>query len=1068
MERNIILAGVGGQGILTIAHVISAGAVRRGWHVKQAEVHGMSQRGGAVYSHLRLADHPIHSDLIPDGECDLIVAMEPLEGLRYVSQLRAEGAIISGLTPFINIPNYPALDELLGRIAARPEHVLVDADRLARSAGAGLGANCTLLGATAHFLELQPDELEELLCHHLAAKGPRIVEANRKAFRLGYLAADGYREGLARGVMIRDLRTWAHSVSMEELAKHDGQAWFAASGKSTDADTAATIPTFSGGLPIYAAQAVSELLDDIHRKGRTQLREHEVYQIIEHVGAITPPHYVFIPAGTDVAAEALESFPGDTVVVKIVSADVVHKSDSGGVLFIRKSADVLKYEIRKLYEKQVEKGSTIDGVLLVEFIEHDDSGFGKELFVGIRASRSFGPVIVAGVGGIDTEYLAERMRPGAAAARALATDTTAEEFLELFKTTAAYDVVAGKARGHRRVVSDGELLRCFRAFLALAREFCVERGDGRPTLAELEVNPFAFVRQKMVPLDGRGRLGPMPTPAPPRPLENIRAMLEPESIALIGASAQRRNFARIILSNIIDAGFPIENVHVVHPEAHEIDGVRCIRSIKFTAEPIDLLVAAVAAENAPRVIEEAIESGRVKSIILIPGGLGETEGSESLQHRIQTAVHASRQRLTDEPKGTARSSSVSPVVLGGNCLGVRSRPGRYDTFFIPSEKMDPRRRQPASPTALITQSGALAITRLGNLDSINPAIAVTVGNQTDITVSDMVRVVGSRDDIVAIGVYVEGFNVLDGLEFVQAVEEVTRTGKVVVFYKAGRTPQGRTATAGHTASIAGDFDVCQAAVASAGAIVVDTFKEFEQLIELATLFSTKIIGGGQGPIDPGLAAGRCPDSPGFAGPNRQLDRAKIVSPLPLAGRRIAAITNAGAEAVGIADTIRGPRYQVEMAEFSEATVSRIQQALAKCKLDKLVNVCNPLDVNPMADEDVYECTIRAMMDDPGVDAVVVSLVPFTPHLLTTPTEINDPRSLAHRIPAIFQTSTKPMLVVIDAGRPYDVLAGALRQARVPVFPTCDQAIRSLGRYLHHFSQRNSPRKPRFAAGRCPV
>jgi hypothetical protein len=108
----------------------------------------------------------------------------------------------------------------------------------------------------------------------------------------------------------------------------------------------------------------------------------------------------------------------------------------------------------------------------------------------------------------------------------------------------------------------------------------------------------------------------------------------------------------------------------------------------------------------------------------------------------------------------------------------------------------------------------------------------------------------------------------------------------------------------------------------------------------------------------------------------------------------------------------------------------------------------------MANESVYDESIRAMIFDPQVDAVVVALVPFTPHLLTTPTELNDPKSLAARLPAIFRDSTKPLLVVIDAGRPYDVLARALRQEGIPVFPCCDQAIRSLGRYLHYFASRN--------------
>jgi len=998
MERNIILAGVGGQGILTIAHVISTAAVRRGWHVKQAEIHGMSQRGGAVYSHLRLADHPIYSDLIPNGQCDLIVGMEPLEALRYVQCLRPEGAILSNVTPFVNLPKYPPLDELLAKIAAFSDHVLLDCDRLCRAAGAALGANSTLLGATATYLDFTSAELEDVLCGHLASKGARIVEANRKAFRLGYAAASGYRDGLARGATQRELRGWVQQASADDLLAR----WASNEGSTLRSDAAQT-----DVLSPEAVDRIADLLRIVAREDRTQLREHEVYRIVELVGAITPPHHVFLGAGTGLDPCVLEKFHGDKVVLKLVSADVVHKSDAGGVVFVTKAIEQVRQEVHRLIERHTAAGANVDGVLLVDFIEHDDAGFGKELFVGIRASREFGPVIVAGVGGVDTEYLAERMRPGSAAASALALDTSAGEFLERFQRTAAYDVLAGHARGHRRVVSDGELLRCFRAFLALAQRFCTAADDSAPCLAELEVNPFAFVRQRMVPLDGRGRLGAMPAPAAPRPPGHLRAMLEPESIGIVGVSAQRVNFARIILDNIIESGFPVEDLRVIHPEADSIDGVRCIRRLRFTDEPLDMVVAAVAAEYAPAVVQEAIDCGKVKSIILIPGGLGETEGSEELGRTIQESIRMARGR-----------TDGGPVILGGNCLGVRSRPGRYDTFFVPSEKLDPRRTQPASRTALVTQSGAFAIIRLSNLESINAAIAVTLGNQSDITVSDMVRAVGEREDISVIGVYVEGFNTLDGLEFVRVVGELSEAGKVVVFYKAGRTAQGRTATAGHTASIAGDYDVCQAAASAAGAIVVDTFKEFEQIVELATLFHQKTV----------------------------------------TGKRIGAITNAGAEAVAMADTIQGPRYRVELATLSDSSRERIRQTLAANKLDRLVNVCNPLDLNPMANEQVYEEAIRAMLADPGVDAVVVSLVPFTPHLLTTPGEIEDRRSLAHRIPDLFRDSSKPLLVVVDAGPPYDVLARTLRRGGVPVFPSCDQAIRSLGRYIDHLSnlRRSTP------------
>src|SRR4030042_5605627 len=113
MKQDIILAGVGGQGILSIAFVIAGAALEDGLEVKQAEVHGMSQRGGAVQSHLRLSQERIFSDLIPKGEADLILSVEPLEALRYVDYLRPEGMVVSSRPPFVNIPDYPDLGTIL-------------------------------------------------------------------------------------------------------------------------------------------------------------------------------------------------------------------------------------------------------------------------------------------------------------------------------------------------------------------------------------------------------------------------------------------------------------------------------------------------------------------------------------------------------------------------------------------------------------------------------------------------------------------------------------------------------------------------------------------------------------------------------------------------------------------------------------------------------------------------------------------------------------------------------------------------------------------------------------------
>lgn len=187
MKKNIILAGVGGQGILSIATVIGEAALHEGLYLKQAEVHGMSQRGGDVQSNLRLSSEPIYSDLIAKGTCDLIVSLEPMEALRYVEYLAPDGWIVTSSVPFVNIPNYPNIDEVLAAIRSHKHHVLLDVDALAKEAGApAQAANMVLLGAAIPMLDIEHDKILDGVRRIFARKGEAVVEANVKAIEAGY------------------------------------------------------------------------------------------------------------------------------------------------------------------------------------------------------------------------------------------------------------------------------------------------------------------------------------------------------------------------------------------------------------------------------------------------------------------------------------------------------------------------------------------------------------------------------------------------------------------------------------------------------------------------------------------------------------------------------------------------------------------------------------------------------------------------------------------------------------------------------------------------------------------
>ena len=186
MKKDIMLAGVGGQGILTIATIIGTAALAEGLELKQAEVHGMSQRGGDVQSHMRLSSKNIASDLIPEGKADIVISVEPMESLRYVHMLHQEkGWLVTSMNPFNNVSNYPELEDVLKDIWKLPRYVTIDAEKVAKEQGSIKAANIVVLGAATPYLDIKFESLEEAIRTVFARKGEDMVKLNLKALRAG-------------------------------------------------------------------------------------------------------------------------------------------------------------------------------------------------------------------------------------------------------------------------------------------------------------------------------------------------------------------------------------------------------------------------------------------------------------------------------------------------------------------------------------------------------------------------------------------------------------------------------------------------------------------------------------------------------------------------------------------------------------------------------------------------------------------------------------------------------------------------------------------------------------------
>lgn len=776
-------------------------------------------------------------------------------------------------------------------------------------------------------------------------------------------------------------------------------------------------------------KAIAGLFSQAERENRYFLYEHEVYELIRLSGAETLPRFFLLSKDARLNPDTLNTLPGGDIVIKVVSPFITHKSDVGGVRITQKDPDkilsatrAMLYEVPAAFARMVESNpalapeiyrnlrseSLIDaitrdikGMLICQYIPDVSHEFGNELIVSLRRTREFGMTITAGLGGTDTELYAESLRKGQAAVVASTEMTDGQAFFTLFKKTISYKKLAGLTRGHRRVVTDGQLLECFSAFIALGNYFSPLNPSAGFVIEDLEINPFAFADYLMLPLDGQCRFSkPQPLPVP-RPIAKLHNLLHPDRIAIVGVSKKSMNVGRIILQNILANGFEPARILIVHPTAKQIDHIATIPSLGDLDAKVDLLILAVEADQIPDLVHRIIDCDTAETVLLIPGGLGEKKGSAGRSLEIEAEIRAARSK----PGG-------GPLFVGGNSLGILSHPGRYDTFFIPDDKLPKHRGDYDRASAFISQSGAYMITRMSKLSFLDPAYAVSIGNQIDMTAGDMIRFINGIDTIKTVASYMEGFRDLDGLNFVQAIRDSILQDKDVIFYKAGRTPEGKTAMSSHTASLASEYMVCEACVRQAGAMVASTFTGFEGLFRLSAALHGKTI----------------------------------------SGNRLAAVSNAGYESVGIADNILGEDYRLEMAMLTVDTREKLRRTLEAARLDTLVDLNNPLDLTPMANETVYEAVIEILLQDPTVDAVIAALVPLTPLLHTLPPKTAaeaapSGEKLAAQIAKLARRFDKPLIIVVDSGPLYDPLAESFQTGGLPVFRSADQAVWVLGKYV---------------------
>jgi len=620
-----------------------------------------------------------------------------------------------------------------------------------------------------------------------------------------------------------------------------------------------------------------------------------------------------------------------------------------------------------------------------------------EMRISLRYSREFGHVISAGLGGLDGELDANHFCKGRSTAQALAAMSSGQDFLQRFKQTVAWQKLLLSEQRQQQPAPDEQLILFFDRLLELS----AEDKPGMPFMLQTLELTLHLSQGQLVASQAQCTLAKPPAERLPRPIAKIDKLLHPASIGLVGVSATSMNFGRIILRNLVGSGYPKAQLTVIRPDDAEVDGVPCVASLKALTHKLDLLIVAVAADAVPALVDEIIASGNVESVMLIPGSLGETKKSVEPAAMLAAKINAAHGR-----------ADGGPIFLGANCLGVVSHAGHYDSWFIPLERLPKPQKKPQRNSVLLSQSGAFMITRLSQNPWLDPLYMLALGNQTDLTHGDLLSYFAQRPEIETIGIYVEGFKDGDGLHFAKAVRSAILAGKQIVVYKAGKTAPGSAGVMGHTASIAGDPELFEAVMKQAGAMVAEDLNSFDDLFYIAGALHHKKV-----------------------------------------GARLGAISGAGFEAVGMADAIGSDNFSLQMGQLQDATVKQVEEILLAKKLAALVEVRNPIDINPGADDEAHLQITEAFVLDPNIDAVIVGLDPTAPSVRSLQSsklrpgyDISDAKSTVQLMPPLVARYDKPIIGIVDGGRLYDAMCDALMDQGVCIFRNCSRGTRALVRY----------------------
>ena len=709
--------------------------------------------------------------------------------------------------------------------------------------------------------------------------------------------------------------------------------------------------------------------------------EHIIYKYLADVGIKTPRH-IFISDSDEIEDTSNLPFKaGDNVVYKAMAEDLWHKSDHGGLVFDTFS-DKQTQSIYEDIKTKISKDYNWLGLLMTEKVNFKKPpSVPCEIFVSIQRDKCCGAVISFGFGGLLTEAWARELKQSL-----LVWPTsvyTPEEAMIELKDHWLGKILLGNVRQQEALTSEEKILEFLTCLWQLDEKMSQNK------IGLIEINPFVVDESgDFIALDGVGMASDGSAEETcPIPLQD-NSFLNPEKIAIAGVSEKSGNVGRLILENIKQSNLSDDELIIIKPGVETIAGIACVPDVTALKErPVDVLILALPAKSSVEIIQNLCEQGGGAQVVyIVAGGIGDGADQDKLGERLSQLINSRREQ-----------GKWCPAVVGPNGLGMLISPLKLNSLFIPQRKLNVNFTLD-SHVALISQSGAFLITRLSRHSNLSLKYGFSIGNQLDMKLSDFMALMARDKSVQVLGIYAEGFADGDVCAVSKLVKQFRQENRHVIIYKGGRSELGKTAAAGHTGAMTGDYNIQKRLLQKAGAVMVESFNQFNAVFKWMTAY---------------------PDL-------RTLGKLAIV-------------TNAGYETVGSVDLL-GDNDSDRLYQFNQDNRNQLGKILKQHKLDGLVSPTNPLDLTPMADESAYLDCVEMMIES-GAGVVMLGLVPLSEQLNTY--QLTQAENFADKLKELADTNGRLIGIVIDAGMPYQEYKSVFESRGFPVFDGMDMAVLGL-------------------------